>query len=100
MARKRQIAFIHPGQILLLDFLKPMGISQYRLAKDIGVPARRINEIVKGLRGITPDTAIRFGIYFDMSAEFWVNLQTHFDLAKARASLGPRLAKEISSRAA
>ena len=71
---------ITPGEILDEDFLKPMGLSQYRLAKDIGVPARRINEIVKGERAITADTALRLGRYFKMSAQFWLNLQSHYDL--------------------
>jgi len=70
---------ITPGEILNEEFLKPMGISQYRLAKDIGVPARRINEIVNGQRAITGDTALRLGRYFRMAAEFWVNLQGHYD---------------------
>jgi len=69
---------VHPGEILNEEFLKPMGISQYRLAKDIGVPARRINEIVNGQRAITGDTALRLGRYFRMAAEFWVNLQGHY----------------------
>ena len=87
MANKRQIALSPPGEILLEKFLKPMGISQYRLAKDIHVPARRINEIVKGLRGITSDTALRLGVYFGMSAEFWINLQSHYDLNQVREEL-------------
>ena len=64
--------------------MAPMGISQYRLAKDISVPARRLNEIVKGFRRITPDTALRLGLYFSMSPEFWLNLQSHYDLEKVR----------------
>lgn len=72
MNRKRQIALAHPGEILLEEFMVPMGVSQYRLAKDISVPARRINEVVKGLRRITPDTALRLGLYFSMSPEFWL----------------------------
>ena len=71
---------IHPGEVLLQEFLEPMGISQYRLAKDTSVPARRINEIVHGARSITADTALRLGRYFGTSAQFWLNLQTHFDL--------------------
>lgn len=75
-----------------------MGISQYRVAKDTGVPARRINEIVKGLRGITPDTALRLGAYFSMTAEFWLNLQAHYDLEKARAQLGEELKRVVVPR--
>jgi addiction module HigA family antidote len=82
----RQVPLSHPGEILLTEFLEPMGVSQYRLAKSIDVPARRINEIVKGQRAITPDTALRLGLFFNMTPEFWVNLQTHYELAKARDS--------------
>ena len=71
---------IHPGEILLEEFLKPLGVSQYELAKDIDVPARRINEIVHGKRSITPDTALRLSRAFDMSARFWLNLQSRYDL--------------------
>lgn len=81
----------HPGEILLEDFLKPVGISQYRLAKDIGVDPARINAIVHGKRGITPATALRLGQYFGMSAEFWTNAQTHYDLAVERALHGPEI---------
>ena len=71
---------ITPGEILEEDFLKPMGLSQYRLAQDIGVPPRRVNEIVKGERAITADTALRLGRYFKMSTQFWLNLQSHHEL--------------------
>ena len=71
---------IHPGEILMEEFLKPMHISQYRLAKDISVPPRRINEIVHGLRAITPDTALRLSRYFGLSERFWINLQIRYDL--------------------
>ena len=80
----REIPLSHPGIILLEDWLNPMGISQYALAKAIDVPARRINEIVKGLRGITVDTALRLGAYFGTDAQSWINLQTHFDTENAR----------------
>jgi len=86
---------IHPGEILLEEFLDPMGISQYRLAKDISVPARRINEIVHGKRSITADTALRLGRYFGTSAQFWLNLQDHFDLEVQADKIGDRLAKEV-----
>ena len=89
------LANITPGEILLEDFLKPMGLSQYRLAKDIGVPARRINEIVKGQRAITADTALRLGRFFNMPAQFWLNLQSHHDLELMTERLGGRLAKEV-----
>ncbi len=91
---------ITPGEILDEDFLKPMGLTQYRLAKDIGVPARRINEIVKGDRAITADTALRLGRYFGMSAQYWINLQGHYDLELEELRLGQRLKKEVKVLAA
>ena len=89
---------IHPGEILLEEFLRPMELSQYRLAKDISVPARRINEIVHGERGITADTALRFSRYFGTSDFFWMNLQTRYDLEVERARLKKRLDKEVVVR--
>jgi addiction module HigA family antidote len=89
---------IHPGEILVEEFLDPMGLSQYRLAKDISVPARRINEIVLGKRGITADTALRLARYFGMSEQFWMNLQTHFDLEIEKRRLRGRLVKEVAIR--
>jgi addiction module HigA family antidote len=100
MAGKRQITLSHPGEILLAEFLQPLGISQYRLAKDIGVSARRINEIVKGLRSITSDTALRLGVYFDMSPEFWINLQSHYDLSQAREDLLEEVERVVVPRKA
>lgn len=76
----KKIKSIHPGKILMEEFLKPYKISQYRVAKDIGVSPRRINEIVHGLRSITADTALRLGKYFSVSPQFWLNLQSHYDL--------------------
>ena len=89
----REIPLSHPGIILLEDWLKPMGISQYALAKAIDVPARRINEIVKGLRGITVDTALRLGAYFGTDAQSWINLQTHFDTENAREAMADVLSR-------
>ena len=86
---------IHPGEILLEEFLKPMGISQYRLAKDISVPARRINEIVHGTRAITPDTALRLLRYFGLSERFWINLQARYNLEVEKDRLKDRLDKEV-----
>ena len=86
---------IHPGKILREEFLEPMGISQYRLAKDISVPPRRINEIVHGKRSITADTALRLGRFFGMSAQFWLNLQTRYDLELTEDLLEDRLVKEV-----
>jgi addiction module HigA family antidote len=80
--KSKQLANITPGEILQEDFLKPLGMSQYRVAMDIGVPLRRINEIVKGQRAVTADTALRLGRYFQMSAQFWLNLQPRYDLEK------------------
>ncbi len=93
---ERKLDPIHPGEILLEEFLKPMGISQYRLAKDIGVPARRINEIVHGKRAISPDTALRLSRYFGMSERFWMNLQTRYDLEIEKDRLSDRLNREVS----
>ena len=86
---------IHPGEVLLEEFLNPMGISQYRLAKDISVPARRINEIVHGKRSITADTALRLGRYFGTTAQFWLNLQDHFALEVEKDKIGDRLDEEV-----
>jgi addiction module HigA family antidote len=87
---------IHPGEILMEEFLKPIGVSQYRLAKDISVPPRRINEIVHGKRSVTADTALRLGRFFGMSPQFWLNLQTRYDLEVTEDSLGNRLEKEVN----
>jgi addiction module HigA family antidote len=86
---------VHPGEVLLEEFLKPMSITQYRLAKDISVPARRVNEIVLHKRGITADTALRFGRYFGTSEQFWLNLQSEYDLDVERDRLGDRLNSEV-----
>jgi len=91
---------IHPGEILLEEFLKPMEISQYRLAKDISVPPRRINEIVHGKRAISPDTALRLSRYFGLSERFWMNLQARYDLAVEKDRLQDRLEKEVRVYAA
>jgi addiction module HigA family antidote len=95
MTTARKLAPIHPGEILLEDFLEPMGISQYRLAQDISVPPRRINEIVHGSRRISADTALRLARYFGTSERFWLNLQSKFDLEEQKDLLGNRLAKEV-----
>ena len=94
MARNKLLP-THPGEILLEEFLEPMNISQYKLAKDIGVPQARISKIVKGERGITPDTALRLGRYFEMSAEFWINAQAGFDLKIVRQAIGNKINKEV-----
>ena len=86
---------IHPGEILMEEFLEPMGISQYRLSKDISVPPRRINEIVHGKRSVTADTALRLGLFFSMSPQFWMNLQTRYDLEKTEDLLANRLDDEV-----
>jgi addiction module HigA family antidote len=98
--KNKLVADITPGEILAEEFLKPMGISQYRLARDIGVPPRRINEVVKGQRAITADTALRLGRYFRMSPQFWLNLQTHYDLEREQERLGQRLEREVKVLAA
>jgi addiction module HigA family antidote len=97
---KRDFAPIHPGEILLEEFLQPMGISQYRLAKDISVPQRRISEITQGKRSITADTALRLGRYFGMEAQFWLNLQSRHDLLQTEEALDERLDNEVRPHAA
>ena len=92
---KKKMPPLHPGEILFEEFLKPMGLSQNRLALDIRVPARRINEIVQGKRRITADTALRLAKYFNMSAKFWLGLQIDYDLDVSEDKLADRLDKEI-----
>ena len=86
---------ISPGEILLEEFLKPLGISQSRLARDLSVPVGRVNDIVQGKRSITPDTALRLAVYFNMTAEFWINLQSHYDLKLAKQNLLPKIARSV-----
>ncbi len=86
---------IHPGEVLKEEFLGPLELSQYRLAKDIKVPPRRINEIIHGTRAISADTALRLARYFATTEEFWLNLQMHYDLEVERDRLGARLRKEV-----
>lgn len=93
--KTKKIPPIHPGEILLEDFLEPMGISQYKLAKDISVPPRRINEIVQGKRSISADTALRLSRYFGLSERFWLNLQSRYDIEVEKDKLDARLAKEV-----
>ena len=97
---KRDIEPIHPGEILLEEFMRPLGLSQYALAKAISVPPRRINEIVHGKRAITADTALRLGRYFGTDAQSWLNLQSHYELENAEIALSDRLDDEVSPRAA
>ena len=92
---RKRAAPIHPGEILLKEFLQPMAISQYRLAKDVSVPARRINEIVHGKRSISADTALRLSRYFGMTEQFWMNLQSRYDLELEKDRLGSRLEDEV-----
>jgi addiction module HigA family antidote len=96
----RKLTPIHPGEILLEEFLKPMAISQYRLAHDVSVPPRRINEIVHGKRSITADTALRLSRYFGLSESFWMNLQSRYDLEIQKDRLSHRLDKEVTIRTA
>ena len=97
---KRDFDPIHPGEILLEEFLHPMDISQYRLAKDISVSQRRISEITQGKRSITADTALRLGRYFGMEAQFWLNLQSRYDLLQTENKIDKRLDIEVRPHAA
>ncbi len=91
---------VHPGEVLLEEFLTPMGISQNGLARDLGVPPRRINEIVHGQRAVTADTALRLARYFGTSEGFWMGLQADYDLEEARKRLGEQLERDVRPRAA
>src|SRR5947199_10350912 len=92
---QRKLPPVHPGEILLAEFLTPLSISQYRLAKETSVPPRRINEIVRGLRSISADTALRLARYFGTLERFWLNLQTRYDLEVEKDRLGDRLRREV-----
>ena len=93
--KKKTLQPVHPGEVLLEEFLHPMGLSQNKLAVNIGVPARRINEIVLKKRRVTADTALRLGRFFGMSSEFWLGLQAQYDLDITSDALGDRLEKEV-----
>lgn len=95
MNPKEKIAPVHPGEILLEEFMKPLGLSQTRLGRDLGVSPRRINEIVHGKRSVTADTALRLSRYFGTSAEFWLGLQADYDLDEASDRLAERIAREV-----
>lgn len=97
---RAKTAPVHPGEILLEEYLEPLEISQYRLAKDISVPPRRINEIVHGKRSVTADTALRLSRYFGTSERFWLNLQARYDLETEKDRLGTRLDREVVHRQA
>jgi len=99
MARKKMTP-VHPGEVLLEEFLEPLQITRYRLAKAINVPARRINEIILGKRAVTADTALRLAGYFGTSERFWMNLQARFDLEVEKDRLGSRLDREVEVRRA
>src|SRR5512137_698298 len=94
---KKIMAPMHPGEILMKEFMEPMGITQYRLAKDINVPARRINEIVHGKRAITANTALRLSRYFGTSEQFWMNLQVRYDMELEKDLMGDKLEKEVGT---
>ena len=96
---RKLLAPVHPGEVLLEEFLEPLGMTQYRLAKDMSVPLRRVNEIVHGKRESTADTALRLSRYFATSERFWLNLQAQYDLDVERDRLGDRLAHEVAPRA-
>ncbi len=94
-ARNKRLAPIHPGEVLQAEFLEPLGLTQYRLAKSLQVPARRINQIVHGTRAVSADTALRLARFFGTSDRFWLNLQAAYDLDVERDRLGPRLEREV-----
>ena len=96
----RDLPPVHPGEQLREEFMKPLGLSAYRLAKDIGVPVTRVQAIVSERRAITGDTALRLGRYFSTTAEFWLNMQRDYELAIASEALGSRLEREVRPRAA
>ena len=100
IASGRKLAAVHPGSVLLADFIEPMGITRYRVAKAIGVQQRRIDEICNGARGITADTAVRLGLAFGIDPQFWLNLQAQYDIEVIRREQGEQLAEEVQALAA
>lgn len=98
MARKRHVAPVHPGKMLRADFLKPLGLTMNQLALALRVPSNRINAIVEGKRGISADTALRLGRYFGTSPQFWINLQSHYDLEVAKSESEDRIKREVQPR--
>ena len=100
MARRKRLDPIHPGEILREEFMKPLGVSINRLARDIAVPPGRISAIVNGKRAISADTALRLGKYFGVSSELWLGLQADFDLRAARRTIGPEIEKRVRTRVA
>ncbi len=90
------LRFPHPGEILREEFLKPMSITQYRLATDLNIPHSRVTAIIRGRRSVTPDTALRLSRYFGTSAEFWTGLQQEYDLRKARSEIGPKIESQVT----
>jgi len=97
---RKRIKPIHPGEILFEEFLRPMGLSQYRLARSVSVPPRRINEIIQGKRAITANTALRLSLFFGLSERYWMNLQSWYDLEVEKDRLGTRLKREVIAFAA
>ncbi len=95
MAREERLPPVHPGEILLEEFMKPLGLTQYRLAQDLGVPALRISQIVHGKRAVTADTALRLPRYFGTSAHVWMRMQARYDLEVAEENLAERVAREV-----
>ncbi len=102
MTNRRRKAFppVHPGEVILSDYLEPLGMSQYALAKALKIGQARLGEIIRGKRAITPDTALRLARYFGTTAEFWIGMQTQFDLERARDALGERINRLVARRAA
>ncbi|NBX74300.1 MAG: addiction module antidote protein, HigA family [Alphaproteobacteria bacterium] len=96
MSRKRDIPPLHPGKLLLEEFMHPMGLTQYRLAKGTGLPSIHISSIVRGRRSITAETALRLGRFFGMSAEFWINAQAHYDLQVAESKIADTVRREVT----
>jgi addiction module HigA family antidote len=96
---KRRLPNVHPGEVLLEEFLRPLGISQNRLARDIKVPPRRVNEIILGKRSVTPDTALRLARYFGTSERFWLGVQLDYDLEEAQRAVGERIQQEVNPMA-
>ncbi len=94
----RRLPPVHPGEVLAEDFMKPLGLTQYRVAKDIGVPALRISRIMRGQRSVTADTALRLARYFGTSPEVWLRLQAAYDLEVAQRQIGKRIEREVKAR--